>query len=128
MAQIRKPIDVYPLIRAEIERVTGARVTPILPASPVTEPTVHIYLAGGYRKSEVTHRIILMCHCYGATSADAYDLATTVSGIVTSRDYADWWSGSVVTGPYDNPFPDYPEAQRVTAQLECNTGTRVVNL
>lgn len=127
MTQIRKVKDVYPGLRSAVQAATGARVVPVLPEDPTSEPTVHMYVAGGYRVSQVVHRVVLQVHCWAADGPAAMDLAATAAGVVTSPAFGDWWGGSIVTGPYDNPSPAYPSGHRFSLQLECNVGTQVVN-
>ena len=126
MTQLILPTDVLsrmiPVLKHECSAAMGTPVTvsSILAKDPMAAPTVHVYVAGGYPQSLVSHTSILMVHCYAQDGPTAQRLAAVASAVITS-DRQEWHSGRVQSGPYDNPHPSYPDARRFSAQCEVTT-------
>lgn len=133
MTQLILPDDpvarILPRLREVLPKIHGGPVVVrgTLPKDPVSTATVHLYLAGGYSQSLVTHRATILCHCYASDGPSAYSLAAAVAATIRAGG-EHFWGASVITGPYDNPHPDYPDAHRFSLSVEVTVGRQIASV
>ena len=123
MPQLTLVKDVLPALITPLKRECSAAlrqdvaVSSILAKEPMSGPTIHIYVAGGYPRSLMSHTSVVMAHCYAQDGPTAQRLAALAAAVI-GYDRQEWHSGRVQSGPYDNPHPDYPDARRYSMQAE----------
>lgn len=133
MTQLILPDDpvarILPRLREVLPKIHGGPVVVrgTLPKDPVGTTTVHLYIAGGYSQSLVTHRATILCHCYASDGPSAYRLAAAVAATVQAGG-EHFWGASVITGPYDNPHPDHPDAHRFSLSVEVTVGRQIASV